>query len=117
MNQHISNLHPRRASSRLLLALALLALPLALVACGGEPAPAIEPAPPTPPLPPADPGPVAAPTPAPEPEVEPTAEEVPIADDFAAEAEASIDDKTYRKELAVLEKELTAEAATASKTP
>jgi hypothetical protein len=117
MNHHVSTLHPRTAASRLsfvLLALALLALPL--VGCGGEPAPAVEPAPPTPPPPPAA-EPVAAPTPAPEPEVEPTAEEIPVADDFAEEAEQSIDEKSYRKELAALEKELNAEAATASATP
>lgn len=119
MNHHVSTLYTRTTLPRLsfvMLALALFALPLPIIGCGGEPAPAIEPAPPAPPPPPVA-EPVAAPTPAPEPEVEPTAEEVPVADDFAEEAEQSIDDKTYRKELAALEKELNAEAATASATP
>jgi hypothetical protein len=116
MNHHVSTLHARTAVSRLaFVLLALCALALPLVGCGSEPAPAVEPAPPAPPPPPAEP--VAAPTPAPEPEVEPTAEEVPVPDDFAEEAEQSIDEKTYRKELAALEKELNAEAATASATP
>ena len=89
------------------LLLALAASP-SLLACGSEPAPPREPAPPA--------APVAAPVApaAPEPEVEPTPEELPVADDFAAEAEQAIDAKSYKAELDALDKELSAESASAT---
>jgi len=92
---------------RLLLPWLLAASPW-LLACGSEPAPPREPAPPAPP--------VAAPVApaAQEPEVEPTPEELPVADDFAAEAEQAIDAKSYKAELDILDKELSAEAAAAT---
>jgi hypothetical protein len=83
--------------------LALVAL-LAVLACGQEPRPPLEPAPPTPP-------PAAAPPPAlAEEPPDPTPEELPIADDFAAQAEQAIDDKSYRAELDALEREINAES-------
>jgi hypothetical protein len=88
-------------------ALALCLSSVSLVACGDEPRPPVEPAPVAPPPPTAPPStPAAAAA-----EPEPTAEELPIADDFAAEAEQQIDAKSYRAELDMLDKEITAEPA------
>ena len=95
-----------RASACSCAALALCLVSSVLAACGDEPRPPVEPAPVAPP-PPAAPSAPAAQVPEPE----PTAEEVPIADDFAAEAEQQIDAKSYRAELDMLDKEITAEPA------
>lgn len=104
MSQHALDSH-----ARAVLALTMLALALLFGACVDEPRPPLEPAPVT-----APPPSVGAPAPAPEPEVEPTADELPVADDFAAEAEQAIDAKSYRAELDALEKELSAETASAA---
>jgi hypothetical protein len=80
-------------------ALLLMSGSFVVAACGNEPAPPREPAPPTV-------LPAPAPAPAPEHEAEPTPEELPIVDDFAAEAEQAIDEKTYRAQLDALYKEI-----------
>ena len=95
----------RSRSVRLLLL--LLAASPSTLACGSEPVPPREPAPAAPPVAPSAPA-------VPEPEVEPTPEELPVAEDFAAEAEQAIDAKSYKAELDTLDKELSAESASAT---
>ncbi len=83
---------------------------LASVACGASPADA--------PKEPALEAPIAeaAPTPTAPPAIEPsapTAQQMPIAEDFEAEAEAAIDARNYKRDLAAMGREITRDAAKA----